>query len=88
MPCEPMQQDSATARAREAAIKELAEDIKACRRKITRNVLTGEVSITSWATSSAKAAGWCQGCCATAVKAHMKGQPIKAHTHTRKKQRA
>jgi hypothetical protein len=67
MPCDVMVKSAAERAAREEALRELAEDLQAGRRRVARNVLTGKVSISSWAGSSAKAAGWCEGCAVQAI---------------------
>lgn len=67
MPCDTMVKTAAERRAREEALEELAQDLEAGRKKVMRNALTGEVSISGWAGSTAKTVGWCEGCAMVAL---------------------
>ena len=62
MPCDTMVRNAQERRLFDAAVEELAADLASGAKVIRRNAFTGEISISGWAQSAAKATGWCEGC--------------------------
>ena len=51
---------------RKKTLSEIAAEILAGKRKVTRNAL-GQAAIEGWAETSAKQSGWCDGCALRAL---------------------
>lgn len=62
MACDTMVRNREAQRLFDHALEQLRDDLEAGRRKILRNILTGQVSISGWKETQAAATGWCEGC--------------------------
>ena len=78
MPCDTMVQNVEERRVRDKALEELRLDIEEGRRKIVKNILTGEVSITGWAETAACKSGWCEGCILARLSSQASTRPTRS----------
>lgn len=62
MPCDSKPRSAERIAEENAAIDEIARDIREGRRRIVRNLKTGEVSISDWQETTAAGLGLCEGC--------------------------